>query len=183
MWASDQVTVDRRARPSQRLRLSCRTGLWRRAAVLCTAADDLWAEDRSTCGQRVDFFDRSPLTSSDTVHHRWTDQTGRSPRAVDRDTGPDYHRTGLDAGAHWAQRTAVQAGSAEGWRDVLGMSLTVLLRRAVLAAVGTVVAAVLSAALAGALRLLLGGVAIVGVIVLFVILTRLYRRASRGSRL
>lgn len=66
---------------------------------------------------------------------------------------------------------------------MLGMSLTVLLRRAVMAAVGTVVAAVLSAALAGALRLLLGGVAVVGVIVLAVILTRVYRRASRGSRL
>jgi len=66
---------------------------------------------------------------------------------------------------------------------VLGMSLTVLLRRAVMAAVGTVVAAVLSAALAGMLRLLLGGVAVVGVAVLGVILTRLYRRASRGARL
>ena len=63
------------------------------------------------------------------------------------------------------------------------MYLTVLLRRAVLAAVGTVVAAVLSAALAGALRLLLGGVAVVGVVVVGVLLTRLYRRTSSGSHL
>lgn len=66
---------------------------------------------------------------------------------------------------------------------MFGTSMTALLRRAVLAAVGAVFATVVSAAVAGLLRMLFVGLAVGAVVVLVFTLRHLAGRAHRGDRL